>query len=443
LKPDLVSPGTSIYSAAQRNSAAGLQFDPSGFTSFSGTSFSSPLVAGAAALLKQARPSWTPAQIKSAFVNTAAKVVTSADGSPVTVLSSGNGLLNASAAIAPALIVSPVSVSFGTLQQGVTPAAVNLSVTNVGAAADNFTVTVTAGLGASAAVTASQTSFSLSAGASTLISINVIPPAQPGTYEGTLAIQGQSSGSGITVSYWGSSVVPSVSPGGVVSAAAFASAPASLAAGQLISIFGNNLANSTESAVTLPLPNSLGGAGLTIGGKPASLLFASPTQINAQIPWELDGQISADVVVSLNGTSSLPSTISLVPASPAIFTVNQSGGDIGAVLHASDGSLVTAANPARADEFLAIFATGLGGTVPIVASGAQASSDPISNTRIMPTVTIGGISAPVNFSGLAPGFVGLDQINIQVPGGLQPGAQTLILTSNSVASNSVTVSVGR
>ena len=442
LKPDLVAPGTAIYSAAQRNSASGVQFDPSGFTSFSGTSFSSPFVAGAAALLKQTKPSWTPAQIKSALVNTASKVVTSPNGTPVTVLSSGNGLLNASAALASALTVSPVSVSFGTLQQGVTPGAVNLTVTNMGAALDNFTVTVTPGLGASAKVTPSLTSFSLGAGVGMLLSISATPPAQPGTYEGTISIQGQSSGARVTASYWGSSLVPSVSPGGVVSAAGFASAPATLAAGQLISIFGNNLANNTESAITLPVPNSLGGTGVTIGGKPAPLLFASAAQINAQIPWELDGTTSAEVVVSLNGTSSIPIAISLAPASPAIFTVSQPSGDIGAVLHASDGSLVTAANPARANEFLEIFATGLGGTVPSVTTGSQASSDPISNTRIAPSVTIGGISAPVGFSGLAPGFVGLNQINVQVPSGLQPGPQIMTLIANGVASNSVTVSIG-
>ena len=76
VKPDLVAPGTWIYSAVQMNNATGILYHPVGFAASNGTSFSSPMVAGAAALVKQGHPTWTPAQVKSALVNRAVAVAT-------------------------------------------------------------------------------------------------------------------------------------------------------------------------------------------------------------------------------------------------------------------------------------------------------------------------------------------------------------------------------
>jgi uncharacterized protein (TIGR03437 family) len=112
------------------------------------------------------------------------------------------------------------------------------------------------------------------------------------------------------------------------------------------------------------------------------------------------------------------------------------------VVHASDFSLVTAQRPARAGEFLAVYATGLGATTPSVSSGSPASSTTLAVTQIAPTATIGGIAAPVRFAGMAPGFVGLYQVNLEVPAGVPGGQQTLILTSNGVNSNPVTIAIG-
>ena len=68
IKPDLVAPGEDIYSATEAQDPTGPEYDPSGFASLSGTSFSSPHVAGAAALVLQKHPTWTPEQVKAALV---------------------------------------------------------------------------------------------------------------------------------------------------------------------------------------------------------------------------------------------------------------------------------------------------------------------------------------------------------------------------------------
>ena len=132
-------------------------------------------------------------------------------------------------------------------------------------------------------------------------------------------------------------------------------------------------------------------------------------------------------------------TLGIAPAAPGIFTLSQDGTGPGAVLH-PDGSLVSVASPAAVDEVVAIFCTGLGSVTPAVESGQPAPLFPAATTLIPPQVTIGGELAEVVFSGLAPGFAGLYQVNARVPAGLAAGAQPLVITSG-LSSSSVTLAV--
>ncbi|MDP2734738.1 MAG: hypothetical protein Q8P12_00865, partial [bacterium] len=208
--------------------------------------------------------------------------------------------------------------------------------------------------------------------------------------------------------------------------------PSGVVAGSLVSIFGTDL--------------SAGGTTVTFTGvtEPVPILFASDKQINAQVPFELEGYTSSEVVVKVNGISSTQVTVPLAPAAPGIFTVDRNGQGLGVIAHNSDFSPVTADNPARPGEFLAVFATGLGAVFPTVETGIPGVSSPlsISEPPNTPSVTIGGIPAPVKFSGLAPCFLGLYQVNVEVPQGVSKGEQTLILISNGLASNPVKLPVG-
>jgi len=98
--------------------------------------------------------------------------------------------------------------------------------------------------------------------------------------------------------------------------------------------------------------------------------------------------------------------------------------------------------PAKAGEFLSIYCTGLGLTSNAPALGQPTASSPLSTTALTPVVTIGGVNAKVIFSGLAPGFVGLNQVNVQVPDGVAPGdAVPVVLTIGGVTSNTVTIAI--
>ena len=87
------------------------------------------------------------------------------------------------------------------------------------------------------------------------------------------------------------------------------------------------------------------------------------------------------------------------------------------------------AAPVTAGDVVAIFATGLGAVDQTIPDGAAAPSAPLANTLVKPTVTIGGQNAGVSFSGLAPGFVGLYQIDAMVPGGITPGSAVPVVVS--------------
>ncbi|SRR5579871_150745 len=236
----------------------------------------------------------------------------------------------------------------------------------------------------------------------------------------------------------GNAGVPVVFPGGLVNAASFAPA-APLSPGGIVSVFGGNMANSSGSASTVPLPFTLSGAAITVGGINAPLFYSSAAQINAQIPYELPVNNRPQAVVSQGGALTVPETIVVAPAAPGIFTINQQGTGQGAILNVQN-VLVNASAPAAAGDVVEVFATGLGATNPAVATAAGAPASPPLAMVVAPvTATVGGQPAQVQFAGLAPTFVGLYQVNVQIPSGLAAGPAPLVVNVGGAASNTVTL----
>ena len=232
---------------------------------------------------------------------------------------------------------------------------------------------------------------------------------------------------------------------GAVNAASYVS---SVAAGSIASVFGSNLSFGTATAGTLPLPTTLASSSLQIGGRSVPLFFASPGQLNVQIAWELAGQTLASATVTVGGVGSNQQTVSIAPYAPGIFTLNNMGTGQGVALIGGTALFaaplsVPGGRPARPGEFVSIFCTGLGAVSNQPATGtAAAPAGPSSVTIATPTVTIGGTVVPTSFSGLAPGFVGLYQVNVQVPVSAIPGdAVPIVLSIGGVASNTVTIAV--
>jgi minor extracellular serine protease Vpr len=208
IKPDLLAIGgvdgdaifaSGMYTAAQSYDPAPdinyeSLFSSNRYMAVDGTSLSTPLTAGAAALVKQAHPSLTPAQIKSAIVNSAAQNITTDDfGDPVDVEWMGAGQLDANAAVTATVSVQPATASFGYATSGGTlPAAKTFTVTNFGSSAVTLAVTVAPNTTASGTTfTASPSSLPLAAGASGTLTVSItgkVPVA--GEYSGTVVLSG-------------------------------------------------------------------------------------------------------------------------------------------------------------------------------------------------------------------------------------------------------------
>ncbi len=231
---------------------------------------------------------------------------------------------------------------------------------------------------------------------------------------------------------------PQIATGGVVNAASFASG--SVCPGSIVSIFGNNLAAATGAATSFPLPTNIKGTQVAINGLAAPLFFVSASQINAQVPWELDGQTQASLTVTAGGQTSAAVLANLSLFGPGVFSTNGQGNGQGAILDAQY-RLVDSSNPATPGSVVLIYCTGLGAVANQALTGSPSPSDSVDLTATTPTVVIGGSPAPVLFSGLAPGWVGLYQINAQVPATVTAGISTVSVSIGGVALNVVTMPV--
>ncbi len=208
---------------------------------------------------------------------------------------------------------------------------------------------------------------------------------------------------------------PISNPNGVVSISSYVP---SFAPGSLVSIFGRNLASPGMFGAT-PLPNLLGGSCVTINNQPLPLFMTSPGQINAQIPpGTAAGRYTLVVRSADKKAASTAQTITVAKYAPSVFANPDT--KMAAVFH-QDGSAVTKDSPAKRDEPLVLYATGLGVTKGgSITSGNPAPVTPLAVTDPVelffgdPRIKEAGII--VDWSGLTPGFVGVYQINLRVPG---------------------------
>jgi subtilisin family serine protease len=201
IKPDVVATGMFLYTATQNTNPSSFLYGATGYVKEAdGTSFAAPLVAGAAALLKAARPGLTAAQYRSLLVNSAAPVI-SDEGSPYSVQLAGAGNLNVKAAIESTVAVSPVSLGFGT-GSGTTDLTRAVTITNLGTVDDTFTISLAPG-GAGPSLSVSSNTVRIGAGASQELSVHLTGQSlSPGEYQGYLRIQSTQTTVNTILPYW-------------------------------------------------------------------------------------------------------------------------------------------------------------------------------------------------------------------------------------------------
>lgn len=257
---------------------------------------------------------------------------------------------------------------------------------------------------------------------------------------------------------------------GVVNGASFAQ-NAPVAPGSIASLFSSNL----EAVLYRDIfpSNRIHNTGIAINSLAVPMydLDGPDNQVNVQIPVELPDTGAVTVILTNSKGASQPFTLQMAPAAPGIFRIQapDSGGENAAVLFAGKkwyamsssfaqniGILANCAEngvnpqtycgqPAKAGDNLEIYATGLGKVTPNgdpngipLSTGVVAPVNPLIlyKTPQKPVVTIGGLSAAVTFSGIAPGFAGLYQVDVVVPAGVAPGDSVPVAIS--MPSSSIT-----
>jgi uncharacterized protein (TIGR03437 family) len=211
----------------------------------------------------------------------------------------------------------------------------------------------------------------------------------------------------VALPYWGGlynfalpPANPSLPDGGFVSVGSHAPP---VAAGGAAELYGANFGTADTTQIY-------------VNGFLAPLLFSSGGQVDVQVPWEANGdQIYLGAIV--NGSPSNLSRANVRTYAPAIL----------AVTHTDGASFVTDGSPASAGETLVVYMSGLGPVSGPMIDGQKASGTSLQSTKETPVVAIGGVSSPVVFSGLTPGFLGLYQVNVTVPAGAR-GSSPLTLT---------------
>ena len=230
---------------------------------------------------------------------------------------------------------------------------------------------------------------------------------------------------------------PFVSSIGFVNGASFA---AGWVPGSLGSIFGTGLTAGLEGilqASESPLPNELGGVGVTVNGIAAPILslanVSGQEQINIQVPVDVPAPAD-DITVTIenNGSTASFSGIRTHLAQPGIFQVAMPDGLFVAALH-SDFSLVTPDNPARPNEVILLFLTGLGPTDPTVGTNTPGPV-PAAVSVIEPIVTVGGLPAKVLGSFYAPTLVAVYQINFVIPAAAPSGNLKIVVRAGGASS---------
>jgi uncharacterized protein (TIGR03437 family) len=202
--------------------------------------------------------------------------------------------------------------------------------------------------------------------------------------------------------------------------ASFRSGP--FAAGQVVTIFGTGLA----------------GTQVRVGNAPAHVFYAGATQVNAQLPYGLAHP--AELQVLRDGKPHCGIKFDVAPAAPGVFAGQGGSGQAAAVNE--NGSLNSKENPAPRGSVVTFYATGEGTTEPQAATGTPAVA-PFARPVLPVHVRIGGLPADVLYAGAAPGFIGLMQVNVRVPGGFAPsGVLSVELSVGSASSQpGITIAV--
>ena len=231
--------------------------------------------------------------------------------------------------------------------------------------------------------------------------------------------------------------IPSLSSGHVQNAASF---EAGISAGAIVAIFGSNLGARPGEVLAVPnapWPMQVAGTSVSMDGSPVPvyrvLNLNGQEQVTVLAPYSLAGKPSVPVSVTTIAGTAGPVMVPVLEVQPGIFIIDGSGNS--ATRRGVDHSIVLPSNPAVRGEVVSMYLTGMGPVDSPPKTGEAASLTALARTVFTPRVLVGGLVAEVAFSGLAPGSIGLYQINFTVPAEAVAGRVDVTVEGNGVRSN--------
>ena len=346
----------------------------------------------------------------------------------------------------PTVSVSPTLLTFTYRVGDAAPASQQLAVSSPGASLA-FSVTATS----SGWLKVSPTSGSTPA----TLTVSVDPTSlTAGTYNGTITVGGTGSPTGSTtvnVTLTVTQPLPTITK--LTSAASFIAATAggAISPGEIISLFGTALGPATPVGLTLDsttgkVSTSIGGVQVLFNGIPGPMVYASSTQVNAVVPYEVAGLIGVNVLIRFSDQTSNAIPVPVAATVPGIFTANSSGTGPGAILN-QDNTTNGPGNAAPKGTVVSVYLTGEGQTNPLGVTGkvtTVSATPPLTPVPLLPiAVLIDNQPANYTFAGEAPGLVsGVLQLNVQIPANARSGDLSLVVSiGNNSSQTGVTVSV--
>jgi len=220
----------------------------------------------------------------------------------------------------------------------------------------------------------------------------------------------------------------------VVNAAGFQPGPVS--PGSLVAIFGSDFAPEARLAFRVPWPKVLANTSVLVDGVAAPLAFVSPSQINAQVPYETKlGLVTVTVVAGRRVMP--PVAVRVQPTEPGLFVDSQRH----VVAQNQDGTLNSAIHPAAPETLLTVYLTGQGTLSTPIADGAVAPEGYLIIPEGFVAATIGGQSVAVLDVSMSTTLVGVLEVTIATPS-FGRGDKLLTVGISGVLSNAGFVTLG-
>jgi uncharacterized protein (TIGR03437 family) len=211
-----------------------------------------------------------------------------------------------------------------------------------------------------------------------------------------------------------------------------------LAPGSFLSIYGQRLADFAADA-SGTLLTQLGNTQVFFNDRPGVLSHADPGQINVVVPYGVNVHTSNQIRIQRGLTLSNPVAVDIADAQPSVLQGNGTAILLDYPANGSPAFQVSSAAPAAAGDVLVMYCAGLGIADQPIADGATSPFSPLASVSGV-TVSIGGRNAAAK-AVLAPGYVGLYQINAVMPAGVAPGSAVLTVTAGGQTSPMVTLAV--